>query len=61
MNHDNNGLIAVIGALPAWFIAAFVDASKLAIATSILLPITFFFIGKAVDVILKLYLERRRK
>jgi hypothetical protein len=60
MTHDNNTLIGGIAASPAFFFAVY-EQTPLAVVASFVLPVVFFFLGKSIDVAVRLYLERRKK
>lgn len=55
-----NGFIAAVSGTPA-ALFAFVETSQLAMVTAVVLPCLFFLVGKTIDVIVRLYLERRKK
>lgn len=54
-----NGLLAVFTAWPA-YIYALVEPSNLTVAASFILPICFFVIGKTVDVLIRIYFDRKK-
>lgn len=60
MNHydslPTNGILSAGSALLA-FIVSGVDP----VITGILMPILFFAIGKGIDIVVKVYLDKRRK
>lgn len=59
MNDLKAAVLAALPSSPAFFNA--IEApSTLTIITSICLPICFFFLGKTVDVLVQLYLKRKK-
>jgi len=54
-----NGVIAGISGIPGALFAA-VEPTTLAMVSAIVLPCVFFFIGKAIDVVVRIYLDKRK-
>ncbi len=59
MNDFKNFLIAYFSSVSTVF-AAIETRTLITILSAIILPIVFFTIGKTIDVLLQIYLERRR-
>lgn len=60
MNDTKNILIAWVSSLSPIF-AAVESGAWITIISAIVLPITFFTLGKTIDVAVQLYLKRREK
>lgn len=58
MNDTKNILIACISSLSPIF-SALETGAWVTIVSAIVLPVTFFTLGKTIDVILQIYLRRR--
>ncbi|MGH9945570.1 MAG: hypothetical protein ACRD6X_00035 [Pyrinomonadaceae bacterium] len=59
MNDIKNFLIAYFSTASSVF-AAFESRTMITILSAIILPILFFAIGKTIDVLLQIYLNRRK-
>ena len=54
-----NAVLAILSSVPAyWF--ALESGTSYGYAKALILPVTFFVVGKGVDVLVKIYLERRK-
>jgi hypothetical protein len=60
MNDIKNLLIAYISTMASVFTAV-ETRTIVTIISAIVLPILFFTVGKAIDVILQIYMDRRRE
>jgi hypothetical protein len=60
MNDLKSHFIAGISASPS-FVFALAEPGTLAIITSIVLPIVFFVLSKAVDVLVQIYFRRQKE
>lgn len=59
MDNLKHTILTAFPSFPA-FVFAVEAPSKFTIITSIILPIVFFIISKSVDVLLQLYLKRKK-
>lgn len=55
-----NGVIAGISGIPGVF-AMTIEPTTLVLISSIGMPLVLFFIGKTIDVVVRIYLDRRKK
>jgi len=60
MNDIKNFLIAYFSTASSFF-AAIEARTVITILSAIVLPIMFFAVGKAIDVLVQVYLDRRRQ
>ncbi|MEQ1604567.1 MAG: hypothetical protein ABL999_06835 [Pyrinomonadaceae bacterium] len=60
MNDTKNILLAWISSLPP-IISTIEAGTLISIVSAIVLPITFFFLGKTIDVAVQIYLKRPEK
>ena len=60
MNDIKNLLIAYISTMSSMF-TAIETRTIITIVSAVVLPILFFTVGKTIDVILQIHLERRRE
>jgi hypothetical protein len=60
MNDFKNFLIAYFSTAPS-LVAAVETRTLITLISAIVLPILFFTVGKTVDVILQIYLDKRRQ
>jgi uncharacterized membrane protein len=60
MTNEHNAAISLLSATPT-YIVAFFQQTDIAVVAALVLPCIFFVLGKAVDVAVRIYLERRNK
>ena len=60
MNDFKNFLIAYFSTAPSLF-AAIETRTLITVISAIVLPILFFTVGKTIDVILQIYMDRHRR
>lgn len=63
MNHNSDGIVNATLALASGFPAylAAIDPQTMSLVTAIILPCLFFGIGKGADLLLRWYIETRKK
>jgi xanthine/uracil permease len=55
----HNAVIAFLSGVPTYFAAA-IEQTPAAVVMGIVLPVFFFFLGKGIDVGIRLYIEKKR-